>query len=85
MCRWNLARLAEALGSELDATQAGVVLDAFVPTYEAFYLAIMRKKLGLVRREDAEDSELISDLLRLMHDTGIKTYGRNLDMSENFD
>ncbi|KAE8281626.1 hypothetical protein D5F01_LYC20620 [Larimichthys crocea] len=70
MCRWNLARLAEALGSELDATQAGVVLDAFVPTYEAFYLAIMRKKLGLVRREDAEDSELISDLLRLMHDTG---------------
>ncbi|KAG8005781.1 Selenoprotein O [Nibea albiflora] len=70
VCRWNLARLAEALGSELDAAQAGVVLDEFVPTYEAFYLTIMRKKLGLVRREDADDSELISDLLRLMHDTG---------------
>ncbi|XP_076578293.1 selenoprotein O2 isoform X2 [Chaetodon auriga] len=70
VCRWNLARLAEALGSELDAAQAGAVLDEFTPTYEAFYLSIMRKKLGLVRKEEAEDSELISDLLRLMHDTG---------------
>uniref|UniRef100_A0A8C4E6W4 Selenoprotein O n=1 Tax=Dicentrarchus labrax TaxID=13489 RepID=A0A8C4E6W4_DICLA len=70
VCRWNLARLAEALGSELDVAQAGAVLDEFTPTYEAFYLCIMRKKLGLVRKEEAEDRELISDLLRLMHDTG---------------
>lgn len=69
-CRWNLARLAEALGSELDAAQAGAVLDEFMPTYEAFCLSIMRKKLGLVRKEEAEDSELVSDLLHLMHDTG---------------
>ncbi|XP_037616138.1 selenoprotein O2 isoform X2 [Sebastes umbrosus] len=70
VCRWNLARLAEALGSELDAPQAGAVLDEFAPTYEAFYLSIMRKKLGLVRKEEAEDSEIISDLLRVMHNTG---------------
>lgn len=70
MCRWNLARLAEALGSELEAAQAGAVLDEFTLTYEAFYLGIMRKKLGLVRREELEDSELVSDLLRLMHNTG---------------
>lgn len=77
MCRWNLARLAEALGSELDAAQAGVVLDEFMPTYEAFYLCLMRGKLGLVRKEEAEDSELISDLLRLMHNTGTITPQRN--------
>uniref|UniRef100_A0A671VIF9 Selenoprotein O n=1 Tax=Sparus aurata TaxID=8175 RepID=A0A671VIF9_SPAAU len=70
VCRWNLARLAEALGSELEAAQAGAVLDEFTLTYEAFYLGIMRKKLGLVRREELEDSELVSDLLRLMHNTG---------------
>ncbi|XP_062300189.1 selenoprotein O2 [Scomber scombrus] len=70
MCRWNLARLAEALGSELDAAKAGAILDEFMPTYETFYLCIMRKKLGLVRKEEAEDRELISDLLHLMHNTG---------------
>ncbi|XP_067438211.1 selenoprotein O2 [Thunnus thynnus] len=70
MCRWNLARLAEALGSELDAAKARAILDEFMPTYETFYLSIMRKKLGLVRKEEAEDRELISDLLHLMHNTG---------------
>ncbi|KAM7366892.1 hypothetical protein PAMP_014829 [Pampus punctatissimus] len=70
MCRWNLTRLAEALGSELDVAKAGAVLDEFMPTYETFYLCIMRKKLGLVRKEEAEDRELISDLLHLMHNTG---------------
>ncbi|KAM3587701.1 uncharacterized protein V6R79_012236 [Siganus canaliculatus] len=70
VCRWNLARLAEALGSELDSAQAGVILDDFMPTYEGFYLSIMRRKLGLVRQEETEDSELISDLLHLMHNTG---------------
>lgn len=79
VCRWNLARLAEALGSELDAAEAGAVLDEFMPTYEAFYLSTMRKKLGLVRKEEAEDSELVSDLLRVMYNTGkhIKKHERN--------
>lgn len=72
VCRWNLACLAEALGSELDPAEAGAVLDEFMPTYEAFYLSIMRKKLGLVRIEEAEDRELVSDLLRVMHNTGKK-------------
>ncbi|KAI3366948.1 hypothetical protein L3Q82_009596 [Scortum barcoo] len=70
VCRWNLARLAEALGSELDSAEAGAILDEFMPTYEAFYLSIMRKKLGLVRKEEEDDTELISDLLHLMHNTG---------------
>ena len=70
VCRWNLARLAEALGSELAAAEAGAVLDDFMPTYEGLYLCTMRKKLGLVQKEEAADSELISDLLRVMHNTG---------------
>ncbi|XP_028255751.1 selenoprotein O2 [Parambassis ranga] len=70
VCHWNLARLAEALGSELNAAEAGALLDEFMPTYEAFYLCAMRKKLGLVRKELAEDSQLISDLLRVMYNTG---------------
>ncbi|XP_015224755.1 PREDICTED: selenoprotein O-like, partial [Cyprinodon variegatus] len=70
VCRWNLARLAEALGPELKAADAGEVLDDFMPTYEAFYLSGMRKKLGLVRKEEAEDRELILELCRVMHNTG---------------
>ncbi|XP_061570651.1 selenoprotein O2 [Cololabis saira] len=70
VCRWNLARLAEALGSELDAGAAAAVLEDFTPTYEDFYLGIMRKKLGLVQKEEAADGELVSDLLRVMHITG---------------
>ncbi|XP_017158189.1 selenoprotein O2 isoform X2 [Poecilia reticulata] len=70
VCRWNLARLAEALGSELKAADAGAVLDDFMPTYEAYYLCGMRKKLGLVRKEEAEDREVVSELLRVMHNTG---------------
>ncbi|KAM3849418.1 protein adenylyltransferase SelO-1, mitochondrial-like, partial [Diretmus argenteus] len=70
VCYWNLARLAEALGSELHAAKAKAVLEEFIPTYEAFYLGNMRRKLGLLRREEAEDRELVSDLLHLMHNTG---------------
>ncbi|XP_060885864.1 selenoprotein O2 [Labrus mixtus] len=69
-CHWNLARLAEALGSELKVAEAGAILDEFMPTYQRFYLGTMRKKLGLVRKEEEEDSQLILDLLRLMHNTG---------------
>ncbi|CAJ1054223.1 selenoprotein O2 [Xyrichtys novacula] len=69
-CRWNLTRLAEALGSELNAAEAKATVDEFMPTYKALYLGIMRKKLGLVRKEEVADSELVSDLLCLMHNTG---------------
>ncbi|KAM4569409.1 selenoprotein O2 isoform 2-T2 [Odontesthes bonariensis] len=70
VCRWNLSRLAQALGSELNAAEAGAILDEFMPTYETYYLCIMRKKLGFVRKEEVEDGELISDLLRVMQNTG---------------
>ncbi|KAL0962989.1 hypothetical protein UPYG_G00348070 [Umbra pygmaea] len=70
VCRWNLARLAEALGSELHASHAGSILDEFMPLYETFYLANRRRKLGLLRQKEPEDKELVSDLLQLMRNTG---------------
>lgn len=70
VCRWNLARLAEALGSELQASTAGSILDEFIPLFKSFYMDNMRRKLGLVRREEPEDEELVEDLLKVMHNTG---------------
>ena len=70
MCRWNLVRLAEALGKELPGSQAGAILDDYMPMYEGFYLANMRKKLGILKREEPEDQELVANLLEIMNNTG---------------
>ncbi|MFQ3591948.1 MAG: protein adenylyltransferase SelO family protein, partial [Gemmataceae bacterium] len=69
---WNLARLAEALlplfhPDEGEAVRrATAVLETFQPQYEAAWLAGMRAKLGFSRAE-AEDRELIDELLQWMH------------------
>lgn len=73
VCRWNLVRLAEALGKELQGSQAGTILDDYMPMYERFYMANMRKKLGLLQHEEPQDQELVEDLLETMHNTGIRT------------
>ncbi|KAG7454540.1 hypothetical protein MATL_G00260730 [Megalops atlanticus] len=70
VCRWNLAKLAEALGPELQAARAEAILDEYLPLYNSFYLANMRRKLGLLRKEEPEDEALITDLLQTMHNTG---------------
>lgn len=70
VCRWNLARLAEALGTELQPARAGAILDEFMSLYEGFYLDNMRRKLGLLRQQEPEDVELVADLLKTMHITG---------------
>uniref|UniRef100_A0A8C1JHG3 Selenoprotein O n=1 Tax=Cyprinus carpio TaxID=7962 RepID=A0A8C1JHG3_CYPCA len=70
VCRWNLARLAEALGAELQSAKAGAILDEFMTIYQDCYLAIMRRKLGLLRQQEPEDVELVADLLKTMHITG---------------
>ncbi|KAG5830445.1 hypothetical protein ANANG_G00310700 [Anguilla anguilla] len=70
VCRWNLARLAEALGPELSPQSAEAVLDEYLPLYNGFYLGNMRKKLGLLRKEEPEDEMLVTELLQTMHNTG---------------
>ena len=69
--QWNLARLAETLVSLIDPEpEKGValaveVLEAFPTVFERYWLAGMRKKLGL-RTEEAGDAELIQALLDWM-------------------
>ncbi|XDV28989.1 hypothetical protein PO909_032173 [Leuciscus waleckii] len=70
ICRWNLARLAEALQPDLPPDRAEQVLDEYLPLYNSFYLSNMRKKLGLLRKEEPEDEMLITELLQTMHNTG---------------
>uniref|UniRef100_A0A9J7XA75 Selenoprotein O n=1 Tax=Cyprinus carpio carpio TaxID=630221 RepID=A0A9J7XA75_CYPCA len=70
ICRWNLAQLAEALVPDLPPDRAEQVLDEYLPIYNGFYLSNMRKKLGLLRKEEPEDEILITELMQTMHNTG---------------
>lgn len=70
VCRWNLVKLAEALAPELPPDRAEAVLEEYLDLYNRFYLGNMRKKLGLLKKEDPEDELLITELLQTMHNTG---------------
>ncbi|SMY07567.1 protein adenylyltransferase SelO [Flavimaricola marinus] len=68
IAQWNLARLAEALLSQLDKdTDAAIALilpevEAFMPIFEAAFVEVMQAKLGLA----APDPGLAQRLLDLM-------------------
>ncbi|KAI3370800.1 hypothetical protein L3Q82_007336 [Scortum barcoo] len=70
ICRWNLVKLAEALVPELPPDQAEAVIDEYMDLYNGFYLQNMRKKLGLLKKDEPEDEILITELLQTMHNTG---------------
>lgn len=70
ICRWNLVKLAEALAPELPPDRAEAVMDEYMDLYNSFYLENMRKKLGLLKKEEPEDEMLITELLQTMHNTG---------------
>jgi uncharacterized protein YdiU (UPF0061 family) len=71
IAQWNLARLGETLLPLLDSVQEKAVADAseilgeFPALFEQYWLAGMRKKLGL-RTDEAGDTELIRSLLDWM-------------------
>lgn len=75
IARWNLARLAEALlplfhdDPQKAVDGANEALHHFEPTFQQRWLAMMRRKTGLLT-EEAEDLGLIQDLLDRMHKTG---------------
>ncbi|GIL91706.1 hypothetical protein Vretimale_14826 [Volvox reticuliferus] len=49
ICRWNCEKLAEAIRTVLPETRGKrVVTETFQPVYRSTYLALMRRKLGLV-------------------------------------
>ncbi|MDP3196844.1 YdiU family protein [Tabrizicola sp.] len=68
---WNLARLAETLVPLLDASQERAIeiandrLTGIAPRYRAEWLAVMRRKMGLVGEDDG-DAQLADDLLTAM-------------------
>jgi uncharacterized protein YdiU (UPF0061 family) len=70
--QWNLARFAETLLPLLDAEpqraveRATEVIMAFPARHASHWLALMRRKLGLLG-EQAGDLQLIQSLLELMH------------------
>lgn len=74
IAQWNLARFAETLLPLLDPQReraialASEVLEAYPGLYEQYWLAGMRRKLGL-QTSDAEDQELIQSLLDWMQRT----------------
>ncbi|KAM6937513.1 selenoprotein O1 [Xenentodon cancila] len=70
ICRWNLVKLAEALAPELPPERAEAIMDEYLDLFNGFYLENMRKKLGLLKKEEPEDVMLITDLLQTMHNTG---------------
>ncbi len=73
--RWNLARLAEALLPLLNADpeqavgMATEVLNEFPTRFDGYWLAGMRKKLGL-QTDEAGDAEMIQSLLDWMQQAG---------------
>jgi uncharacterized protein YdiU (UPF0061 family) len=72
--QWNLARFAETILTLLDPDQeksverAMEVLNTFPAVFEGYWLAGMRKKLGL-QTEEAADRELVQSLLDWMQKT----------------
>ncbi len=76
IARWNLARLAETLLPMIDADDeravalATAVIDEFPARFQAHWLAVHRRKLGLQAASPADedgDTALIRDWLELLH------------------
>jgi uncharacterized protein YdiU (UPF0061 family) len=65
IAQWNLAALGQALTPLVEVEQLRASLELFLPLYQAHYLDLMRRRLGLSSAEDG-DEELIQQLLQLM-------------------
>ncbi|CAH1241507.1 SELENOO [Branchiostoma lanceolatum] len=70
MCKWNCEKFAEAISEALPTVYSKPVLEEFDQKFSEHYLSKMRKKLGLVKKELAEDKELFEALLQTMTETG---------------
>ncbi|MDF2487519.1 MAG: hypothetical protein K0S77_141 [Pseudomonas sp.] len=65
IAHWNLSALAQALTPFIEVEALKEALGLFLPLYEAQYLDLMRRRLGLTTAE-ADDKQLIERLLKLM-------------------
>lgn len=68
---WNCGRLAQALVPLIDDIKSlQKPMNQYPRMYSSYYTEFMCKKLGLTLVED-EDSELIKDLLQVLHDARV--------------
>ncbi|WP_370600180.1 protein adenylyltransferase SelO [Pseudomonas nitroreducens] len=65
IAHWNLAALGQALTPFVEVDDLRATLDLFLPLYQAHYLDLMRRRLGLTTAEDG-DLELVQTLLQAM-------------------
>lgn len=87
IAQWNLARFAETLLSLLDSdsdkaiAQAMEVLNAYPSQFKQYWLAGMRKKLGLQTNEP-DDAELVESLLAWMESANADYTNTFRDLAE---
>ena len=68
--QWNLSALAQALTPFISVDALRETLGLFLPLYQAHYLDLMRRRLGLTTAEE-HDHTLIENLLKRMQGSGI--------------
>ena len=70
IAQWNLAALGQALVPLVDIDALRECLSLFLPLYQAHYLDLMRKRLGLLSAEDGDEA-LVQRLLQLMQSSAV--------------
>ena len=70
IAHWNLSALAQGLTPLIEVEDLREALGLFLPLYQAHYLDLMRRRLGLTNAEDA-DQALIETLLQRMQNSAV--------------
>ena len=68
--QWNLSALAQALTPFISVDALRETLGLYLPLYQAHYLDLMRRRLGLTCAEE-DDQTLLERLLQLMQNSGV--------------
>jgi uncharacterized protein YdiU (UPF0061 family) len=70
IAQWNLAALGQALTPLVEIDALRETLNLFLPLYQAHYLDLMRRRLGVLS-SDAGDDALVQRLLQLMQGSAV--------------
>lgn len=70
IAQWNLSALAQAFTPFISVDALRETIGLFLPLYQAHYLDLMRRRLGLTSAEESDES-LISNLLKLMQSSSV--------------
>lgn len=70
IAQWNLAALGQALTPFVEVDALRETLGLFLPLYQAHYLDLMRRRLGLLTAAEADEA-LIQRLLQLMQGSAV--------------